>query len=320
MAKVNVTIVGLGFVGSSIGLAVKASKANVHVVGHDKEPTVARKALKKGAVDKTDWNLISACEGADIIVIATPVMAVKETMEAIAPYIKPGCLVTDTATIKEPVIRWADEILPDEVNFIGGNPIIEVQGEARGVDAASAEVLKDALYCLIPSPKASGSSMELASALVTAMGAKPYFLDAFEHDGLMAGVEHLPLVTAAALVETLSSNPPWREMRKLAGYAFRHTTDLPSLDPVLYRDTCLINADNIVRWIDEYIARLERLKQHIVEGDEEALYGFFEGALSERNRWLKDKAQGTWEEHPEIPKVPGMLETLLGFGRRKAGK
>ena len=317
MAKVNVTIVGLGFVGSSIGLAVKASKADVHVVGHDKEPTVAKKALKKGAVDKTDWNLISACEGADIVVIATPVMAVKETMEAIAPYIKPGCLVTDTATIKEPVIRWADEILPDEVNFIGGNPIIEAPGDARGVDAASAEVLKDALYCLIPSPKASGSSMELASALVTAMGARPYFLDAFEHDGLMAGVEHLPLVTAAALMETLSSNPPWREMRKLAGYAFRHTTDFSSLDPLFCRDTCLINADNIVRWIDEYIARLEELKQHIIEKDEEALYGFFEEALTERSRWLKDKAQGTWEERPEIPQVPGMLETLLGFGRRK---
>ncbi|RLC78939.1 MAG: prephenate dehydrogenase/arogenate dehydrogenase family protein, partial [Chloroflexi bacterium] len=182
MAKVNVTIVGLGFVGSSIGLAVKASKADVKVIGHDKEPTVARKALKKGAVDKADWNLISACEQADIIVIATPLMAVKETMEAIAPYIKPGCLVTDTATIKGPVISWADEILPDEVNFIGGNPIIENTTEITGADAASAEVLKDALYCLIPSPKASGSSMELATAFVTSLGARPYFLDAAEHD------------------------------------------------------------------------------------------------------------------------------------------
>jgi len=317
MAKVNVTIVGLGFVGSSIGLAVKASKADVKVIGHDKEPTVARKALKKGAVDKADWNLISACEQADIIVIATPLMAVKETMEAIAPYIKPGCLVTDTATIKGPVIRWADEILPDEVNFIGGNPIIENTTEITGADAASAEVLKDALYCLIPSPKASGSSMELATAFVTSLGARPYFLDAAEHDGLMAGVEHLPFVMAATLMDTLSHLPPWKEMRKLAGYAFRQATDFTSEDPALCRDTCLVNAENIIRWIDEYIARLEALKQHILEKDEEALYSFFEGALSERSRWLRDKAQGTWEESPEVTRVPGMLETLLGFGRRK---
>ncbi len=312
--KINVTIVGLGFVGSSIGLALKQSKANLTVIGHDKEPEVARKALRRKAVDKTDWNLISACENADIVVIATPVGAIRETLEAVGPYLKEGCLVMDTATVKEPVIRWADEILPDTVNFIGGDPVIEPPAGLHGVEAASAEAFKGALYCLVPSPRASGSSLELASAFVSALGAVPYYIDAAEHDGLMAGVEHLPVVAALALLDTLSRTPPWREMRKLAGGFFRRGTELSSYDPAFFRDTCLVNAANIVRWIDEYVARLEAIKDYILNEDAESLSGLFETASGERERWLRDKARGTWEELPEIPKVPGMLETLLGFG------
>lgn len=317
MPKASVTIVGLGFVGSSIGLALKKSGADILITGHDKEPEVAREALKIKAVDRTDWNLISACEKADIIILALPLQAIRDTMQAISPYLKPGCLVTDTATLKRPVIKWAEELLPEHVSFVGGNPIISPQGEASGVKAASAEALKGALYCLAPSPEASGEAVELAVALVKAMGANPYFMDPAEHDGIMAGIEQLPLVAAAALMGTLSYSPPWKDMRRLGGTAFNQGTASLWENPALMTRAFLENADNVIRWIDEFISHLELLKQELQRQDEKALNTYFDRAISERARWLKDKITGQWEEVPEPPRPPGMLETFLGIRFKK---
>jgi len=317
MPKANVTIVGLGFVGSSIGLALKKSGANISITGHDREPEVAREALKMKAVDRTDWNLISACEKADIVILALPFQEVRETMKAIGPYLKPGCLVTDTAIPKRPVIKWAEELLPEHVSFVGGNPIISPQGEAAGVKAASAEVLKGATYCLTPSPHASGEAVELTVALVKAMGANPYFMDPAEHDGLMAGIEQLPIIAAAALMGTLSQSPPWKDMRRLGGSAFSQGTASLWESHSFWTKAFLENADNLIRWVDQLIYQLEALKQGLKERDEEALNSYFDQAAAERARWLKDKTFGQWEEAPEPPRPPGMLETFLGIRLKK---
>lgn len=317
MAKANVTIVGLGFVGSSIGLALKKSGANISIMGHDKEPGIAREALKIKAIDRTDWNLINACEKADVVILALPLQAIQDTMKVIGPYLKPGCLVTDTAPLKRLVIKWAKELLPNHVNFVGGNPIISPQGEAGGVKAASAEVLKGALYCLTPSPEASGEAVELAVALVKAMGANPYFVDPAEHDGLLAGVEQLPLVAAAALMGTLSQSPPWKEMRRLGSSAFSQSTASLWESSSLWARAFLENADNVIRWIEGYISQLEILKQSLKEQDEETLNVYFNRAVDERARWLKDKTSGQWEEIPEPPRTPGVLETFLGVRFKK---
>jgi prephenate dehydrogenase len=317
MPKANVTIVGLGFVGSSMGLALKKSGADISIIGHDKEPEVAREALKMKAVDRTDWNLISACEKADVVILALPFQEMRETMKAVGPYLKPGCLVTDTAIPKRPVMKWAEEFLPEHVSFVGGNPIISPQGEAAGVKAASAEVLKGATYCLTPSPQASGEAVELTVALVKAMGANPYFLDPAEHDGLLAGIEQLPIIAAAALMGTLSQSPPWRDMRRLGGSAFSQGTASLWESRTFWAQPFLENADNLIRWVDQLIYQLETLKRGLQEQDEEVLSTYFGRAIAERERWYKDKTFGQWEEVPEPPRPPGMLETFLGIRLRK---
>ena len=248
MSKPRITIVGLGLIGGSIGLALCQTGNDYEVVGHDREHAVAGKARKLGAVGKTEWNLVSACEEADLIIVATPVMAIKETLTAIASYLKPGCLITDTASIKGPVMAWAKEILPDTVNFVGGNPIISQEGSLpTGIEGARADLFQGGLYCLTPSPEAAPQAVQLATDLVHLLGASPFFLDAAEHDGLMAGVDHLPFILSAALLETAVQSPAWREMRKLAGDAFQSVTRFSSGDAATYRDACLTNGENIVR-------------------------------------------------------------------------
>ncbi len=189
MSKPRIAIVGLGFIGGSIGLALHQAEADFEIVGHDRERAAASQARKIGAVDKTDWNLISACEDADLIVIATPVGAIKDTLAAIAPYLKLGCLITDTASIKAPVVQWANEILPEEAHFVGGNPIVggagtttadrpsgfppAKRGGLRGGDAARADLFSGAVYCLTPAAGAAPDAVRLASDFVHSWAPSP---------------------------------------------------------------------------------------------------------------------------------------------------
>lgn len=332
MSKPRITIVGTGFIGGSIGLALHQTEADFEIIGHDRQHGIARKAQKIGAVDRANWNLISACEGADLIVIATPVGAIKDALTAVGPYLKPGCLITDTASIKAQVIQWAEDILPKEVNFVGGDPIVSSTGSssssggasghgsdvgiAEGIDAARADLFSGAIYCLMPSAGAAPDAVRLASDFVRLLGAKPYFLDPLEHDGLMAGVDHLPFVLSTALLGIATESASWKEMYKLAGGAFESATRFVSTDPSTYRDACLVNGENIVRWIDTCSRRLGELKETILAGDTEKLEQIFEGAMIARQRWLRAREEGGWEvqQSPEIPTATSFIGQLFGLG------
>ncbi len=315
MSKPRITIVGLGFIGGSIGLALHQTEGDFEVVGHDRERGTANQAKKIGAVDKTDWNLISACEDADLIVVAIPVGDIKDTLEAIGPYLKPGCLITDTASIKSPVAEWAEEILPNEVNFVGGDPIVGDAGTSGGIEAARADLFSGALYCLTPAAGAASDAVRLASDFVHLLGAQPYFLDPLEHDGLMAGIDHLPFVLSTALLGVTTESAAWREMRKLAGGAFENTTRFVSADPTTCRDACLVNRENIVRWIDACSDKLDELRETVLTGDAEELDRVFEEAMVARQRWLRARETGDWEgQSPEMPSMTGHISQLFGLG------
>ena len=316
MSKPRIAIVGLGFIGGSIGLALHQAEAEFEIVGHDRERSAANQARKIGAVDKTDWNLVSACEEADLIIIAIPSGGIKDTLAAIGPYLKPGCLITDTASIKAPVIEWAEEILPKEVNFVGGDPIVGDVGTEGGIDAARADLFSGAIYCLTPSVGAVPDAVRLASDFAYLLGAKPYFLDPLEHDGLIAGVDHLPFVLSAALMGVTTESPSWREMRKLAGGAFENATRFISADPSTYRDACLVNSQNIVRWIDACSEKLGELKETILTADAEELERVFEEAMMARQKWLSAREAGDWEKQSsEIPSMGSFMGQLFGLGR-----
>lgn len=273
MAKPRVTIVGLGLIGGSLGLALQRVEHNFELVGHDKEPTVANQARSIGAVDRTAWNLISACEEADVIFLAIPVVAVRDTLTAIAPYLKPGCIITDTANTKQQVLQWAEELLPTNVNFIGGDPLVGAEG--RGIESATEDLFQGALYCLTPTPAADPEAVRVLADLVSVIGAEPYFIDAAEHDGLMAGVAHLPLIVSAALVKTLAGSPTWRESRRMAGHDFLQATAVAGVDPNVLRDSCLVNAASISRWIDACVDSLKAIREVIASQDAEQVEKLF---------------------------------------------
>ncbi len=320
MPKPKISLIGLGLIGKSIGKSLCAAGGQLDVVGHDREPLVARAAQKLGAVNRVHWNLIEACDGADIVVIATPIHAIEGTLKAIAADLKPGCLVMDTASLKSPVLRWADEILPAEVHFVGSDPILKfpVQSEVSSTGAVNEpypQILKDALFCLTPSIKASPEAIHLATDLVRLVEATPFFIDAAEHDGLMAGVEQLPMALALILLQTASQAASWREMRKLAGPLFEDTTRILSQDSMMLRDSLLLNRDNLIRMVDGAVATLHKLKEMIASEDADGLEQMLQVAAETHRAWLQDRRAGLWEKPlaPEIPTGGGFLGRMFGL-------
>jgi prephenate dehydrogenase len=312
--KLQITIVGLGLIGASAGLALRKYADKVSVVGHDKDSKLAAKAKKIGAVERTEWNLVSAVAEADRVLLALPAEQIKGTLSAIAQDLQPGCILVDTAEVKVPVLKWAAELLPNEVHLIGGHPIVVV-GDASDAEA-SATLLENQLFCLTPDAASDADAVRLAADLVEAMDARPFFLDAAEHDSMVAAVEHVPALVAAALLETASTSSGWQDMRKVAGSQFYESTQIVAGNGADAAGGCLANREHVLYWLDQLIAGLRVWRQNLAEGNHEVLAGAVDGGLAARTEWLKARATGNWEEivTPELPSSRTLMRSMVGFG------
>lgn len=278
----KITIVGLGQTGTAIGAALKKTGVDLALTGHDRDQDAARRAQKAGYVDRTDWNLIAACDGADLVILSIPLGGIRSTLEALGPELKKECVVTDTASIKAPVMTWAKDTLPAHICFVGGHPIIKHRGEES---APLSDLFKEATWCLSPASNAPPEAIQRVSDLVEAVGARPYFVDAAEHDGLVAAVEQLPILMAVALQCVAGDSPSRREMQRLSGAHFVDTTQPLALDSGKLTELCLANSPNLVRWMDVLIRQLEDVRTLVSGGEREATQKTFEQAVKMYDSW-----------------------------------
>lgn len=322
MAKPRISIIGLGRIGGSIGLALKKSNAELEIVGHDKDHRATQQAQKRGAVDKTDWNLLNACDGAGLIVLALPLGDIRGTLNALGKDLPAGVIVTDTASTKGPVIEWA-QVLPAGVHFIGGDPIIPptrpAEATASGIDAADAGLFQGAYYCLTPTPTVDPGAVEVVTGFVSLIGAKSLFLDAAEHDGLMTGAQHLAYILSATLLQATTASAGWREMSKFAGRDYLSATELAARDPVSQREMVLHHRDDLVRWIDTSIETLRDLRGAISRGDAEALEARFKRLVEARDEWLRGDV-GTEPAADLAEMRGGAMRMLLGGLAERGGR
>jgi prephenate dehydrogenase len=315
--KVQISIVGTGSIGTSIGLALHQSEEPLLVVGHDKDPRHAGTAKKMNAVDRTDWNLIGACDKADVVILAIPMNGIEDTLRALAPNLKPGCVVTDTASLKGQVVQWAQELLPESVNFVGGNPVVVSTG--TGPDVADASLFRDSLYCITPASNVHPDAVSLVTSLVALLGGQPYYLDPAEHDGLVAGVEHLPQALALALAQSTMQEPVWREMRKLAGGSFERITALIGDDPDALSSLLLANRDNLLRWLDAYAGALKEVRELVADGHHEPLAQVIDQGVVARREWHQDQRDGFAEiKSADVERSSFLRQMFLGGKRRQS--
>ncbi len=308
MAQLNrVAILGTGLIGSSIGLTLKAARPQTQIAGYDASGENLRRAQSVKAIDRRA-SLRDALPDADLVIISTPVGAMKALFEEIAPLLPTHALVMDTGSTKAAVLRWANDLLPNGVRFVGSHPMA---GKTEtGPDAADAKLFQGAVWCLAPLPSVQRDAIDDAVRLVESLGASPYFLDPEEHDGLVASVSHLPYLMSVALIRHLGTERSW----SLAAGGFAYATHLADSDPQMFFDIARTNKENIARRLDLYIAELERLRDAIAQ-DDPGLKASFEEARSLHQDWLAGRAQGqTAEGENPLPTTRSMLTGSL-FGR-----
>lgn len=282
----RIAIVGLGLIGGSMGLALRRAGADFEVVGFARRTEVASLALELGAVDRAEVSLTSAVRDADLVLIATPTMAIKGILADIGGSLRQGSIVTDTASTKAEVIDWAEQTLPPSVSFIGGHPM--AGKETSGIGAADGDLFQGCTYCLIAGRGANEESLDRVAGLVRQVGANPLFIDASAHDSLVAGISHLPILISVALVGATTKSPLWPTMARLAASGFRDLTRLASGDPRMSRDICLTNRESILGWVDDYIGELMALRRLVSDGGEgEKLEDAFRRAREKREGWLQ---------------------------------
>jgi prephenate dehydrogenase len=313
----RVAILGTGLIGSSVGLALKAARPQTQIAGYDASGENLRRAQAVKAIDRRA-SLRDVLADVDLVIISTPVGAMQALFEEMAPLLPVQALVMDTGSTKAQVLRWAADLLPNGVRFIGGHPMA---GKTEtGPDAADAKLFQGAVWCLAPLPTAPKDAIDEAVKLVESLGASPYFLDPDEHDGLVASVSHLPYLMAVALIGHLGRERSWRETASLAAGGFAYSTHLSDSDPQMFADIVRTNRDNVVRRLDLYIAELETLRDAIAQ-DSPSLKDQFEQARALHQDWLAGRAQGqvSGESENPLPTTKSMLTgSLFGrFGREK---
>jgi prephenate dehydrogenase len=311
----RVAVIGINPVSVSIAFGLQAHKEPVEIIGYDANPTIADLARVRGAFDSVTRKPGPACEGGQLIIVAEPLADIESAFVAISPHMESGAVVTDTAGLKAPVLRWAKDLLPRHVSFVGGhvipNPAVVGLEPLESLDDASADLLREALYCFTPAPSASSSAIDVCAWLALALGAQPFFIDATEHDGLQAGVEGLPDLLTIALLRATVDTPGWAEMRKFAGRRFAAATE--AIDDAANRHPSLfLNRENVLHRLEVLIEELMVLRSVLSQGDEEALTQTFAEAAESRSRWIRERQKGMWSENGtfDTQGVPGAAQQI----------
>ncbi|NTV65957.1 MAG: prephenate dehydrogenase/arogenate dehydrogenase family protein [Oscillochloris sp.] len=287
---VRISIIGMGLIGASLGMALHNADeqenplGQIEVTGYDRDSRVLTEARGRLAIDKEARSLADAVREAQIVVLATPVCAMRELMAELAPLLAHGAVLTDVASTKAQVGQWAAELLPATVSYVGGHPM--AGKEQAGVAAADPELFTGAIYCITAAANVRQEAIGAVEALVRAVGAKPYYIDPAEHDAYVAGISHLPFLLSVGLVEITGRSPAWQEMSMLAATGFRDLSRLASGDPAMHRDISLTNPVGLSRWIDEMVAFLLDAREMITQGDAAGIEALLRRTKEQRDTWL----------------------------------
>ncbi len=252
----QITVIGLGLIGSSAALTVSRSPAGIKTVGYIHRATTRHKSRDLGVADEICDDIRAGVSGADVVILATPICTFEGIFREIALALPDGCIVTDVGSVKVLPHRWAEKILGRNVFYVGSHPV--TGSEKRGVEFARDDLFVNARCILTRSPRTSSAALGRLRRLWTTLGCSVSVLTPAEHDRIFGRVSHLPHVTAAALVN--SGDP--KEMR-YAGKGFIDTSRVASGPPSVWTDILLTNSENIAKGIDGVIKELTKIQRAI---------------------------------------------------------
>lgn len=259
----HISIIGVGLIGGSLGLALKQAGLEGHIVGCDREEILER-ARKLGAIDEGLPDLNRALAGADLVILAAPACAIIDLLYRIKDKVSSLALVTDVGSTKKVICSRAQDVLPKGPLFLGGHPL--AGSEQSGIEHADASMFNGTHYLLTPQSQndLSDRRVKALSELIKKIGATPFVTDPNTHDRAMALLSHLPQLLSTGLAGLIAERSEGDFLSlEMTAAGFRDMTRLAKSPYSIWRDICVTNTENLHEILDLMIHKLESLKNHL---------------------------------------------------------
>jgi prephenate dehydrogenase len=297
---VQMTVIGLGQLGTSIGLALAGREELIYRVGHDREISVMNKAKALKAFDATHINLPASVEKADLVVLCLPLDQVEDTLKYIAADLREDAVVLDLSPLKSVVAGWFAQHVPAGRHYIGLVPAINpllLMETAQGIEAARADLFNKATIGIAAPANIPAEAIKLAEDFVRILGGEPLFLDMLEADGMVTTTHILPQVLSVALLNATVGQPGWDEARRFANRPFAQGATVMDTDtqPAL-KQALLLNPDQAVNALDLVIGALTHLRNAIKAGDAKDLEKRLTLAGDDYTTWLQERNTAKWNQ------------------------
>jgi prephenate dehydrogenase len=287
----KVSLIGVGLLGGSLGMALRQRSLAKSVVGFVRREASIDECVRAGAVDSATRNLFEAVKDADLIVFCTPLGQMKDLAQQIAPALKKDVIVTDVGSVKGSVTKELEPIIKKAGgHFVGSHPM--AGSEKMGVQAARADLFEGAI-CIVTAKLASTSSRRVEE-LWKSVGGKPLRLTAAQHDEFVSRSSHLPHIIAAELANYVLSPAHPKEQAAVCATGFRDTTRIAAGSPEMWRDISVANRENLSRVLGVFIDDLREFQHALDSQNVAVIEEFFRHAKERRDRW--QAAQGTISE------------------------
>jgi prephenate dehydrogenase len=281
----KLAVVGVGLIGGSLSLALKATNSVGHVVGIGRGRPNLDRAMELRVVDSVTQDLAAGVADADVVFLATPVMSLGPVARQMMPYLKPGAIITDGGSVKQAVIDAIEPYLRDDIQFVPGHPIAGT--EYSGAEAAFASLYQSRHYILTPTARTAPAALEVIRAMWQAVGCEVVAMEVEKHDRVLAAISHLPHMVAYALVNAVGAYDRYQEnILEYSAGGFRDFTRIASSDPIMWRDIAQTNRDALVEMMGQFEAFFRELKDDVARGDSERLFEFFRRSKESRDAIL----------------------------------
>ena len=279
----KITIIGVGLIGGSFGLALKKKKPSFKIVGVDKQKVI-EKAITREAIDEGTISLEEGTKEADVVILATPVKTILDLLPQINPFLKKECLVTDTGSTKKQIVKRANKVLFKDIHFIGGHPM--AGSEKYGIDSADPHLFQDKTYILTPTNKSNLMAMEKIFSLIKMIDANMLILDPLDHDRIVGAVSHLPQIMAISLTNMIGEFAQRENNNnyfKAVGEGFKDMTRIALSPRKIWEDICDTNKGTILEMIQKFKQYLNLIEDKLIN-DPEGLKEEFQKAQMLRKK------------------------------------
>jgi len=272
----KVTIIGIGLLGGSIGMAMKKNHLTREVVGVSRRQATLGYSLKKKIVDKASSNIVKSVQGADLVILATPVQTIISLLANIGKHLKRGCIVMDVGSTKTSIVEVAEKSLPPHTFFVGTHPL--AGSEKKGVEFSSPDLFNRSFCIVTPTDKTNKQAKEKIESLWSRMGSVVKSVSPDEHDKILAFTSHVPHLLAYAMIDAIPG-----EYLEYGSTGLKDTTRIAGSNPQLWNDVCMENSKNVLSVLDEVVKVLSGYRKAVTSKDETGLIDQFKRAKSKRD-------------------------------------